>query len=196
MRLGEVIQSSSVNYVAQGYDIKSPPPLGLFVTAGQDVPNTIGIVQNVKVEPFDPSRPVLARGKILETEEQVFEESPQLMDLLTIRFDCLILGYETERGIVEGLASVPPMIHSFVSVTDTSVQNQIARNASFVRSLLNATSADPDALLIATMRQLAENLGEEQYSSLVSFVQRNLMRELARDASRLMNILKYIGVNT
>ena len=76
------------------------------------------------------------------------------------------------------------------------MQNQIARNASFVRSLLNATSVDPDALLIATMRQLAENLGEEQYSSLVSSVQRNLMRELARDASRLMNILKYIGVNT
>ena len=100
MRLGEVIQSSSVNYVAQGYDIKSPPPLGLFVTAGQDVPNTIGIVQNVKVEPFDPSRPVLARGKILETEEQVFEESPQLMDLLTIRFDCLILVSNSDNFLL------------------------------------------------------------------------------------------------
>ena len=193
MRIGEVIQSSSVNFIAQGYDLNSPPPLGLFVTAGLEVPNTIGIVQNVRVEPFDPSRPVLARGKTLETEQEVFRESPQLLDLLTIRFDCLIVGYQTDARIVEGLAVTPPMIHSFVDSSDKRIQEKLATSPSFVKTLLNSSMVDPDALFIASMRQLANTFEEETYSRLCVIIQGNLTRELSRDSSRLINILRYIG---
>lgn len=192
MKIGEVIQSSSVNYIAQGYDINSPPPLGAFVTAGQDIPQTIAIVQNVKVEPFDPSRPVLARGNSLELESDVFRESPQLLDLLTIRFDCLILAYQAGQGLRHGLALHPPMIHSFVNLSDKTVQEKIASSPGFVKTILASKYVDPDSLLVACIRQLAECLGEEQYQALRVRLQGNLMRELSNESSRLINILGYM----
>tara|TARA_B100000029_G_scaffold516817_1_gene635061 strand:- start:34837 stop:35490 length:654 start_codon:yes stop_codon:yes gene_type:complete len=192
VRIGEVIQSSSVSFLAQGYDIKLPPSVGSIVIAGETLPSTVGVIQNVRVEPFDPTRPVIARGESLESEQDVFHESPQLLDLLTIRFECLIVAYQDEYGIKEGLALTPPMIHSFVNGAQPDTLKTVAKSPAFIRTVLDSKNVDSDSLLIASMRQLELELEAEVYRDIKAEVKNRLMAILARETPRLINILGYL----
>ena len=83
-RIGEVVAAASTSFVAQCYQLYAAPPLGSFVRTGS--PTIYGVVYQVTTEPLDSSRPVLARGEGVETEEELYRNNPQLSRLFTTRF--------------------------------------------------------------------------------------------------------------
>ena len=93
-RIGEVVASSSASFTAQCYQLYAAPPLGSFVRT--DSSSVVGVVSEVATEPLDSTRPVLARGESAATEDEVFQNNPQISRLLVTRFDAIIIGHQSD----------------------------------------------------------------------------------------------------
>jgi len=83
-RVGEVVESASHRFSAQCYRLYQSPPLGSFVrteapipsdgsSGTEDEPSDIyAVVCGVSTQSIDPGRPVIARGEVEESEEDIY----------------------------------------------------------------------------------------------------------------------------
>ena len=104
-RVGEVVESASDRFSAQCYRLYESPPLGSFVRTEAPMPSDGGprseegpsdiyaVVCRVSTQSIDPGRPVIARGELEESEEDIYHSNPQLARLLCTRFDAVIVGH-------------------------------------------------------------------------------------------------------
>jgi hypothetical protein len=185
-RVGEVIQADSSSFVAQCYQLYGAPPVGSFVRTGS--PPVYGVVCQVRTEPLDPTRPVLARGLEAESEEEVYRDNPQISRLLTSRFEVLVVGHQSEETNYYHLPPLPPRVHSFVY---TCYVDEIARFTSrldFLHLLVGSTASFSDQVIGACLQRasVAHANGRE---FLVS-AGRALAAELSGDLPRLSSILR------
>ena len=92
IRLGEVVEASTTQIVAQCYELYTSPPLGSLVrcgtsdTTGEDGDAVYGIVYEVSTHSIDPGRRPIARGRDEDDEDAVYEANPQLSRLLSTEF--------------------------------------------------------------------------------------------------------------
>ena len=190
-RLAEVIEASSSLFRAQCYRLYEAPALGSLVKAG--APAVFGVVCRVSTEPLDPSRPVLARGESAETEEQVYQDNPQIARLLTSRFDALIVGHQLETGISHHLPPLPPRVHSFVWECSPDELSDFSSGLDFIHLLVSAGPAASEEVIRACMSRLIEAHSMEAHSAVPNFrvqVGKALARELAGDVPQLTAILR------
>ena len=185
-RVGEVIGADSQSLTAQCYDLYQAPPLGRLLSVGE--PAVFAVVQSVRTEPLDTSRPVLARGRAAESLEDIYRENPQLERLLTTRFDALIVGHDRNGECLQLLPPAPPAIHSFVNVGAPELVVKFTENLDFLRFLVNSPPPLADEVVVACLREVAMWRPEER--DFVARAGRALSAELARDAARLSAILR------
>ncbi|MBT4497415.1 MAG: hypothetical protein HOC74_06825, partial [Gemmatimonadetes bacterium] len=95
--LGEVIESSTTEFVAESCELHGAPSFGRFVRVVSEVP-IIGIVFNVFTQSIEPNRRPTAYGK---TEEELRLEQPQIFELLRTEFQALVIGYVDDTGPVQ-----------------------------------------------------------------------------------------------
>ena len=105
-RVGEVVEAKSTIFVTQCYKLYVTPPLGGFVRTGS--PPTYGVVSLASTEPLDRARPIIARGEQAASEADIYRDNPQLAQLLTSRFESLILGYTQDGASHQFLPPLPP----------------------------------------------------------------------------------------
>ena len=185
-RLAEVIETGSSGYRAQCYRLYEAPALGSLVAAG--APAVYGVVCRVSTEPLDPSRPVLARGESAQTEEQVYQENPQIARLLTSRFEALILGHQAESGISHHLPPLPPRVHSFVRECSPDEITDFSRGLDFIHLLVKAGPAASEEVIRACISRLIEaHTGVPDFRVQVG---KALAKELAGDVPQLTAILR------
>ena len=185
-RLAEVIEAGSSSFRAQCYRLYEAPALGSLVAAG--APAVYGVVCRVSTEPLDPSRPVLARGESAQTEEQVYQENPQIARLLTSRFKALILGHQAESGISHHLPPLPPRVHSFVRECSPDEITDFSRGLDFIHLLVKAGPAASEEVIRACIRRLIEaHTGVPDFRVQVG---KALAKELAGDVPQLTAILR------
>ncbi len=188
-RVGEVVEANSASFVAQCYRLYTAPPLGQLVRAGS--PAIFGVVCRIATEPLDPSRPVLARGEGVETEEEVYQENPQIARLLTSRFDALIVGHQTDQGQQQHLPPLPPRVHSFVHTCADQEIVQFSACLDFLHLLVSAGPPVTDEVIGACLsRIVAANPNREEFRVRVG---KALATELAGDLPRLSAILRRIS---
>ena len=192
-RLAEVIESSSYAFRAQCYQLYESPALGSFVTAG--VPAVYGVVCRVSTEPLDSSRPVLARGEAAQTEEQVYQDNPQIARLLTSRFDALIVGHQVgnqlESGISHHLPPLPPRVHSFVRSCSAEEISDFSADLDFIHLLVGAGPTATEEVIRACMMRLID--ARSDLADVADFrvrVGKALAREMAGDVPQLTAILR------
>lgn len=185
-RLAEVIEAGSSSFRAQCYRLYEAPALGSLVAAG--APAVYGVVCRVSTEPLDPSRPVLARGESAQTEEQVYQENPQIARLLTSRFEALILGHQAESGISHHLPPLPPRVHSFVRECSPDEITDFSRGLDFIHLLVKAGPAASEEVIRACISRLIEaHTGVPDFRVQVG---KALAKELAGDVPQLTAILR------
>ena len=185
-RLAEVIEAGSSGFRAQCYRLYEAPALGSLVAAG--APAVYGVVCRVSTEPLDPSRPVLARGESAQTEEQVYQENPQIARLLTSRFEALILGHQAESGISHHLPPLPPRVHSFVRECSPDEITDFSRGLDFIHLLVKAGPAASEEVIRACISRLIEaHTGVPDFRVQVG---KALAKELAGDVPQLTAILR------
>ncbi len=190
-RLAEVIEASSSLFRAQCYRLYEAPALGSLVKTGS--PAVYGVVCRVSTEPLDSSRPVLARGESARTEEQVYQDNPQIARLLTSRFEALIVGHQLGTGISHHLPPLPPRVHSFVKQCSPDEITDFSSGLDFIHLLVSAGPAASVEVVRACMSRLIEAHSVEAHSGVPDFrvqVGKALAKELAGDVPQLSAILR------
>ena len=185
--IGEVIESSTSQFMAESRELNGAPPFGSFVKAGSE-PAIYGLVFNVSTHSMEPNRRPTAYGK---TEYELRMEQPQIFELLKTEFEAVIIGHGDERGPRQVLPPQPPHIHSFVHPCTEAEVKALTGNGDFLRSILNGCRLPADDLIIAAVRT-AWHARSYDMPYLVS-LGKDLCRLIRDDYDRLSSIMRRIS---
>jgi len=156
-RVGEVIEASTTDFVAQCYELYQLPPLGSLVKT-RDLPVELyGIVYNATTTSLEPGRRPIARGKDEESEEAIYRSSPQLMKLLKSEFGALVVGHKKDDKLYHHLPPQPARIHGFVYLCPPEEVKEFGQSFDFLNILLNTHLPVPtEELVAASLRQMSQ----------------------------------------
>ncbi len=190
IKIGEVIEASTLELVAECYDLHTPPALGCLVKISDSEIDIFGIVCNATTESTDPGRRPIARGKDATNVEDIYREHPQLTMLLRTTINVLIIGHKQGDNILHHLPPNPPRVHSFVHLCDPEVVQQFTQSLDFLTTLLDIKGGTGDEVVSACLRQ-AGNVHDNQHAFLVK-AGKELALILNNDLNRLNAILRRI----
>lgn len=186
-RVGEVIEASTTDFVAQCYELYQSPPLGSLVKTRDSGMELYGIVHNATTTSFEPGRRPIARGKDEKSEEAVYQASPQLLKLLRSEFGALVVGHRQDDKLHHYLPPKPARIHSFVYLCPPEEIKEFSQSFDFLNILLTTRlPVPPEELIAASLRQMSQ-VYEDRHAFLVA-----AGKELAILLSGQFNQLKAI----
>jgi len=187
-RVGEVIEASTTDFVAQCYELYQSPPLGSLVKTTDLPVELYGVVYNATTTSFEPGRRPIARGKDEASEEEIYKSSPQLLQLLRSEFSVLVIGYRENEKLHHYLPPKPARIHSFVHLCPSENVREFSQSFDFLNILINTHLPVPaDELIAACLRQMSQ-VHEDSHSFLVA-AGKELAILLSGDFNRLKAIL-------
>ena len=185
--IGEVIESSTSQFVAESRELNGAPPFGAFVKTSGAIP-VYGLVFNVCTHSIEPNRRATAYGL---TEQELRNEQPQIFELLKTEFEAVIVGYGDDRGPRQVLPPQPPGIHSFVLPCTESEVKALTNNGDYLRCILGGNRLPADDLIIASVRHAwAARAFDMPY--LVG-IGKDLCRLVRDDYDRLSSIMRRIS---
>ena len=186
-RVGEVIEASTTDFVAQCYELYQSPPLGSLVKTRDEPVELYGIVYNVTTASLEPGRRPIARGKDEASEEAVYQSSPQLLRLLRSEFEALVVGHREGDKLYHYLPPKPARIHGFVYLCPPEEVKEFSQSFGFLNILINThLPVSTDELIAACLRQMSR-VYEDRHAFLVA-----AGKELAILLSGQFNQLKAI----
>jgi hypothetical protein len=185
--IGEIIESSTSQFVAESCELNGAPPFGSFIRAGGE-PAVYGLVFNVCTHSIEPNRRATAYGM---TEQELREEQPQIFELLKTEFEAVIIGYRDVQGPRQVLPPQPPGIHNFVHTCIESEIKALTNNGDFLRSILCGGRLPADDLIIASVRNAwAARAFDMPYLVRIG---KDLCRLIRDDYDRLSSIMRRIS---
>ena len=156
-RVGEVIEASTTDFVAQCYELYQSPPLGSLVKTRDSGMELYGIVHNATTTSLEPGRRPIARGKDETSEEAVYQTSPQLLKLLRSEFGALVVGHRQDDKLHHYLPPKPARIHSFVYLCPPEEIKEFSQSFDFLNILLTTRlPVPPEELIAACLRQMSQ----------------------------------------
>ena len=156
-RVGEVIEASTTDFVAQCYELYQSPPLGSLVKTRDSGVELYGIVYNATTTSFEPGRRPIARGRDETSEEAVYQASPQLLKLLKSEFNALVVGHRQGDKLYHYLPPKPARIHGFVYLCPPEEVKKFSQSFDFLNILLNTRlPVATDELVAACLRQMSQ----------------------------------------
>ncbi|MFC1983493.1 hypothetical protein ACFLVO_00525 [Chloroflexota bacterium] len=186
-RVGEVIEASTTEFVAQCYELYQSPPLGSLVKTTDLPVELYGIVYNATTTSLEPGRRPIARGKDETSEEEIYRSSPQLLQLLRSEFSALVVGYRENEKLYHYLPPKTARIHSFVHPCPPGEAKEFSQSFDFLNILINTHLPVPtDEIIAACLRQMSQ-VYEDPHPFLVA-----AGKELAILLSGNLNQLKAI----
>ena len=167
-RVGEVIEASTTDFVAQCYELYQSPPLGSLVKT-IDLPLALyGIVYNATTTSLEPGRRPIARGKDEASEEEIYRSSPQLLHLLRSEFSALVVGHRQNDKLYHYLPPKPARIHSFVYLCSPEEVKEFSQSFDFLNILLNTHLPVSAEELVAACLRLMCRVYEDPHAFLVA----------------------------
>jgi hypothetical protein len=156
-RVGEVIEASTTDFVAQCYELYQSPPLGSLVKTRDSGMELYGIVHNATTTSLEPGRRPIARGKDETSEEAVYQASPQLLKLLRSEFGALVVGHRQDDKLHHYLPPKPARIHGFVYLCPPEEIKEFSQSFDFLNILLTThLPVPPEELIAACLRQMSQ----------------------------------------
>jgi len=167
-RVGEVIEASTADFVAQCYELYQSPPLGSLVKTRDLSVELYGIVYNATTTSLEPGRRPIARGKDEASEEEIYRSSPQLLELLRSEFSALVVGHREGDKLYHYLPPKPARIHAFVYLCSPEEVREFSQSFNFLTVLLNThLPVSQDELIAACLRQMSQ-VYEDRHAFLVA----------------------------
>ena len=187
-KIGEIVESTSTEFTAECYELNAIPALGSLVKVTEPKVEILGIVCQSGTAGIEPGRRPVARGKDEDSEEAVYQSSPQLMKLLRSEFHVLVVGHKLDGKINQYLPSQPAHIHAFVHVCHTEEIQQFSRSFDFLSLLVNNRLQIPlEELTAAALREMTK-VQIDPHAFLVA-AGKSLTSILSGDYHRLKTIL-------
>lgn len=188
-KVAEVIEASSAEFVAQCYQLDGAPPLGSLVKTKDESWEIYGIVYNAETHSLEPGRRVVARGKDMETEGEIFRANPQLAKLLTTDFNALVVGHRQGDSLYHYLPPKQVPIHSFVYTCQPEEVKAFTQPLDFLSLLVDARLPISVDEVIAACLRCASQAHDAPQVFLVK-AGKELAWLLDGDAQRLNLVLK------
>ena len=156
-RVGEVIEASTTDFVAQCYELYQSPPLGSLVKTGDSGGELYGIVYNAATTSLEPGRRPIARGKDEASEEAIYQSNPQLTKLLRSEFNALVVGHRQGDKLFHYLPPQPARIHGFVYLCHPEEVKEFSQSFGFLNILTSSHLTVPvDEIVSACLRQMSQ----------------------------------------
>ena len=185
--VGEVIESSTTDLVAQARQLHGSPDFGAFVRIESDGTQMVGVVFNASTQSLEPNRRPTAYGK---TEAELRREQPQIFELLRTHFEVFVLGYFEGTGVVHLYPPQPARIHSFVHDCTREEVLTVTDSDQFLRSILAAPGVPADELVLACLRQALRVRDADAVAAYLVRMGSELARLLRDDYDRLSSLVR------
>jgi hypothetical protein len=189
MRIGEIIESTSVQFVSESLELGHPPALGSLLKVGVSRESDLyGVVCYGETRSLDPGRPAVRRSTDEVYDDRVYHENPQLEHVLRTEFTCLTVG-ATEEGVVfQGLPPQPPPLHFSVQSCSAEETTRFTEDLYYFRLLLGASGPVPAEQLLAShvRRVCRERDTDEDWLRRAA---QEIAQLLKQDYDRLMAVL-------
>ena len=186
--IGEVVDTSVADFIAQACQLNVAPPFGGFVKVTAPERTIYAVVFAIHTGGLEPgSRPVL-RGRDGMRDAAIFDQNPDLEQLLRTEFSALVGGYQEGSALRTYLPPSPPPLHWSVLECDQSEIARLTRRLDYFRTILSAGQAPVDALLAANIR-LAGGASTDESAFRIR-AGRELATLLKHDYPRLTAILR------
>mgnify|MGYP001231442226 CR=1 FL=1 len=190
-RIGEVVESSSLQFTVQCYDLYKSPNIGTLVKCGSD-PQLFGIVYDVSNKSMDPARRPVPRGRNENKEEEVYLSNPQLNRLLITEVNCVLVGYQSVDEINQSPVSLPPRIHSFVIECSDEELKRFSSCLDFLPLLLESPVLNSIDEVISSFLIKSSRVHDDSSRFLI-YAGKELAFNLSGQLIRLNNLLKRIS---
>jgi hypothetical protein len=187
-RVGEVIEASTTDFLAQCYELYELPPLGSLVKAREQDIEQFGVVYRATTTSFEPGRRPVARGKYEASEEALYQANPQLLKLLRSEFGVLVVGHQESDRLHHYLPPRPARLHSFVYLCSPEEIREFSQSFGFLSILVNTRLPMVSGEVIAASLRQMSRVYEDPHRFLVS-AGKELAVLLSSDFSQLKAIL-------
>jgi len=186
--IGEVVDTSVAEFTAQACKLEVAPSFGGFVKVTTSERTIYGVVYAIHTGGLEPgSRPVL-RGRDGMRDRAIFDQNPDLEQLLRTEFSALIVGHQEGSALRTYLPPSPPPLHWSVMECNQPEIAQLTQRLDYFRTILSASDAPVDALLAANIRLASvASLNESSFRIRAG---RELATLLKHDYPRLTAILR------
>jgi len=162
-RVGEVIEATTTDFVAECYELYQSPPLGSLVKTTDSPVELYGIVYHATTTSIEPGRRPIARGKDEATEEEVYRSSPQLMKLLRSEFSALVVGHRQDAKLHHYLPPKPARIHGFVYLCPPDEVREFSQSFDFLNILIGThLPVSVEEVVSASLRQMSQVYEDRQ----------------------------------
>ena len=188
-RIGEVVETSTVQFVVECDELDSVPGLGSFVrVAGTGVDAIYGVVAYAETGTVDPGRRVVRRGSPALQDRALYEANPELRFVLRSLFVAVAVAFEQSGELVFLVPPYPPPLHYSVEVVDDATVLRLTQRLAYLPLLERFQGPVPaEQLLAAHLRYVYRTRGNDQ--SWLEAAARELARLLKRDYDRLSGVL-------
>jgi len=188
--IGEVVEASTTEFLAQALELDWAPPFGAFVEVATDDALTVyGVVAHVQTAGIDPGSRAIMRGHGDVRDERIYLENPDLPLVLRTTFRALVVGFAEHGSIHQFLPPRPPRLHySVFTCPPQCIGYFTSHGLDYLQALLVAADLPVDELLAANLRYTANSLPDSEV-----FLQqagRELAQLLRADYGRLTGILR------
>jgi hypothetical protein len=188
--VGEVISASTTELTAGCYDLGKAPDFGSIVAVSTRDQNTriFAIVADIQTGSREPGGRAIVRGRAGSYDDQIYEDNPDLAELLQTEFSALVIGFQSGETIYQYLPPQPAPIHYSVFECEAPEMKFFTDNLDYLRTILAAKQFPSEEMLAANIR-LAHESREEDPDFLVR-AGREVAKLLPEDYDRLNAILK------
>ena len=150
--IGEIVDTSVADFMAQACQLNVAPPFGGFVKVTVPERTIFAVVYAIHTGSLEPGgRPVL-RGRDGMRDKAIFDQNPDLEQLLRTEFSALIVGFQEGSALRTYLPPSPPPLHWSVVQCDQAEITRLTQRLDYFRTILSAGDAPVDALLAANIR--------------------------------------------
>jgi len=188
MRIGEIVETCSVSFTAQG-ELHQPPPLGSLVkTQLESDVQLYAVVSFAQTTGLEPGRPAIRRSTDDVYDGAIYQEHPELRRTLRTVFQAVLVGWQDGSRIYRHLPPQPPSLHYSVRTCDPQEVKSFTDGLCYFRLLLATTADLPAPLLVAAhVNQTYRARGQDR--AWLESAARELATLLKNDHDTLMSIL-------
>ncbi len=189
--IGEIVEASTTEFLAQAVQLDAAPPFGAFVEVAADDSLTVyGVVAHVQTAGIDPGSRAIMRGHGDIRDERIYRENPDLPLVLRTTFRALVVGFGEGVQLHQFLPPRPPRLHySVFTCAPETVRIFAGTSLDYLVALLNGAADVPvDELLAANLRYTAAGYADS--GEFLNLAGRELAQLLRADYARLTAILR------
>lgn len=187
--IGWVLRASTAGFTV-GCRVLQPdvPQFGDLVKVPLYEASIFGLIYDVQVKDDPAVRQLILAGE-MEPEAVLDQRENRLVP---IEIGVLVVGYQQDKRIFQGLPPQPPLSLDTLILCDSAELRAFTAELHYFQLVLNARQLPADEVLVANLRRAANAYPPELRHQFLVGAGRQLARLLNRDLIRLDSILQRI----